>query len=303
MNTAARTWTIVELLRWGTDYFAARDVDSPRLSVELLLCHVTGLQRIDLYVQHDKPLADAELVDLRSMIKRRAKGEPLQYILGSVEFLGCTIAVETGVLIPRPETEFIVDDLCKRLESNKDRRLRILDIGCGSGCISVALARAYPLARVLALDVSEQALSIAERNAVTNKVENVVFRKCDILSQMPRIQAPFDVIVSNPPYIAHREVAQLQREVRDYEPLNALTDHEDGLSFYRRFAEIFPQMLAPEGLFCLEFADGASGELAEMFTKAGYTCDVLRDLRDEPKALLGSRAANTRPSNELGGMT
>ena len=303
MTAPARTWTIVDMLQWGTDYFAAREVDSPRLSVELLLCHVTGLQRIDLYVQHDKPLTDVELSVLRSMIKRRAKGEPLQYILGSVEFMGCTIGVEAGVLIPRPETEFIVDDLCRRMQGLGARELRVLDIGSGSGCIAIALARVFPSARILALDVSEQALSIAERNAVTNKVENIVFRKCDILSQLPRIQAPFDVIVSNPPYIADCEVAQLQREVRDYEPLNALTDNKDGLSFYRRFAEIFPRMLAPQGLFCLEFADGASEELTGMFTKAGYRCEVLRDLRDEPKALLGSRQANTRPSNELGGMT
>ncbi|MES2765675.1 MAG: HemK/PrmC family methyltransferase, partial [Bacteroidota bacterium] len=165
-----KVWTVLDIINWGKDFFAQKSIDSPRLTIELMLCEVLKIRRIDLYAQFDRPLKDDELARLREMAKRRAGREPLQYILGNTEFYGLPLIVDPSVLIPRPETEILVETVLKTFKNSENKVLKILDIGTGSGCIAVALAVNLPQAEITAVDISEEALEIARQNAKLNSV-------------------------------------------------------------------------------------------------------------------------------------
>lgn len=263
-----KIWRIIDLLKWTSEYFAKNGIESARLNAELLLCHTINFERIGLYTNFDKPLSPEELSFFKSLIKRRVDREPLQYILGSVNFLGIKLQVDSSVLIPRNETEFIVDIVIKKL-SAENRQLKILDIGTGSGCIAISLAKALPNAEVTAIDSSEKALLIAENNAVLNGVKNITFKKVDILKEA--IFEKYDVIVSNPPYISNEDMAELEPEIYKFEPVNALTDFGDGLGFYRKFSSIFPEILEiTRGSFFMEIGFDQSSQIKEIFYETGY---------------------------------
>jgi release factor glutamine methyltransferase len=225
-------------------------VENPRLNAEWILAHVLGISRIELYLQHEKPLEKKELGLYRAFIRRRVNREPLQYILGETEFMSLPFRVESGVLIPRPETELLVE---KAAELMKDRTYpKILDIGTGSGCIAISLARLLPSAQVWASDHSRAALDLAERNAGLNGVnDRIRFVEMDIMTDsLPKEK--FDMVVSNPPYICEQDIQTLAPEIRDHEPLDALNGGPDGLSFYKRFQQILPGVLDPQGIVLLE---------------------------------------------------
>ncbi len=285
-------WSILEMIRWGTQYFAGRGIESPRLTMELIVCAATGLQRIGLYTNFEKPLSASELDIIRSAVKRRVKREPLQYILGSVDFYGLRIAVNPSVLIPRPETEFLVDHIVQRKRTTG--AMSILDIGTGSGCIALALLRHLPEARVLAVDIKEDALAVARANAQALGLEQrITFQQCDILGAVPEGQ--FDVIVSNPPYIAPAEIAELEPEVRDYEPRTAL-EADDEVAFYRRFAGIFPELLKDGGEFCVEIGCGQEAAIHGFFREAGIQTADFKDLAGIVRCVYGTKMAyNSEP--------
>lgn len=255
-------WTILKVLNWTKGYLAEKGVENARLESEWLLCSALALDRVGLYVNFDRPLTAAELTGIRSLVARRARREPLQYILGSQEFYGLEFEVAPGVLIPRHDTEVLVREAVERAGTGAE----ILDIGVGSGCIAVALAKAIPEAAVSGVDPSAEALALAERNAQRHGVSLTLISGSLFEPFSGRL---FDLIVSNPPYIPTPDLAGLQPEVRDYEPRGALDGGVDGLDFYRRIIPGALDHLKPGGWLLLEMGIGQAGDLLAMFDATG----------------------------------
>lgn len=274
--TVEAVWTVLDIVRWATDYFRERGVDSPRLTIELMLCAVLDVGRLRLYTDFERPLSKDELARLRGMIQRRIRHEPLQYILGSADFYGLTFQVTPDVLIPRPETEHLVDHVVR---FGKGRGpLRCLDLCTGTGCIAITAAVHLTESTWLAVDRSEPAVMLArenaERHTVADRVDVVLG---DALGDVP--EGPFDVVTMNPPYIPADEVADLEANVRDYEPHIALTDDADGLVFYRRFAEYLRDgLVAPNGMALVEVMAGKDVVVTELLRAHGGTTRVIDDL-------------------------
>jgi release factor glutamine methyltransferase len=284
-NTGPDNWTLLKMVKWGTDYFQKKGIDSPRLTIELLLCKLLNIQRIEIYTNFEKPLLDEELIKLKSMIKRRINREPLQYILGSVNFCGVNLFVNSDVLIPRPETEFLIETL--KLQYSKDDELEILDIGSGSGCIPIALSKYFHKATILSVDISEKAIAVAKENAKRSGAENVFFERLDILTE--KINSEFDIVVSNPPYISKEEYRNLQPEIINFEPDFALTDHGDGLKFYQRYADIFDDIVKQRGKMYLEIGYGQKKEIANIFRMKDIHTDFLNDSLSIPRIAIAKR--------------
>jgi release factor glutamine methyltransferase len=258
------TWTTLRILTWTKEYFGARGIENARLEAEWLLCAATGLDRVGLYLNYDKPLNREELTAFRQMVARRARREPLQHILGSQEFCGLEFRVSPDVLIPRHDTETLVEEALRRAPG----AARVLDIGTGSGCIAVSLARRLPDARVSAIDISAAALEMARANAQAHGVE-VEFLHGSLLE--PVAGRCFDLIVSNPPYIASADIHLLEPEVRNGDPRLALDGGPDGLDIYRRLIPASLEHLEPGGWLLLEVGMGQARDVAEMFRMAdGY---------------------------------
>ncbi len=251
--------------------------------MELLLCHLLGIERIEIYSQFDKPLTPDELSRLREMVIRRAKREPLQYIIGSTDFMGLTIRTGPAAIVPRPETELLAE---KAIAAARDYAApQVLDIGCGSGCISIAIAKKAIAARVDAIDISEDALALARENAQINNVENIYIYKCNIFETLS-FPTKFDIIVSNPPYIPYEEYKTLEPEVGDYEPEFALTDGGDGLGFYRRLAVVMARIMQPEGVFLLEMGAGQAGAVGKIFAPA-FDIKIYNDMSGIARIAIG----------------
>ncbi len=269
------TWRIIDLINWGRDYFHKRNIDNARLEVEWLLAQVLKLKRVDLYVQFERPLDGEELARFKQMVLRRVSGEPLQYILGTAPFCEHDFLVTPAVLIPRPESEIIIERL--RAGSAPES---ILDIGTGSGCIGITAALLYPQARVTVLDISPEALVVARENATQLEALNVTFAELDILQATP--EGSFDVLTCNPPYISATEWDVIDDQVKASEPAIALLDMGDGLTFFRRLAEIGAGLLNPGGRLIVEIGGrGQSGPVEALFTAVGASCSFYPDLQDE----------------------
>lgn len=287
----ASPWRVIDVIDWGKKYFADKGIETPRLTIELLLCHVLGCRRIDLYTDFERLLADSQLAELKICVKRRASREPLQYITGTVQFMGLEFSLKPGVLIPRPETEQMVS---KIVDTYKDTLppQRILDIGCGSGCIAVSLAKAFPGAEVIGIDNSQLAVEISVKNAANNDAGNSRFQLHDILKKpdlVPYIDSKrYDLVVSNPPYIDKAEHDLLDPEVRIYEPAEALTDNDDGLTFYRHYAKVFSSILTDDGTFYLEIGWGQKRAVTDIFMKSGIEATVIDDFGGVPRFLTNS---------------
>lgn len=276
-NSQRKIWRTIDIIRWGQDYFATKSFSSPRLLIELLLCKVLNCKRVDLYLSFEKPLTDNEIDKLKKMILQVLQHEPLQYIIREAQFLDFTLNVRKGLFIPRPETELLVVAVRDDLSLKASDELEILDIGCGSGAISIALAKYFPNSNVLAIDISNTALQIAKENASINNIYNINFRKLDILREIP--PKKFDVIVSNPPYIPFTKIEELDENVKK-EPLEALTDFSDGLTFYRRFAKIFPSMLKNFGRFYLEIGFEQTESVKKIFAESGFNLEFRLDFQN-----------------------
>lgn len=237
MKEAVKTWKILELLRVTENLFSEKGIDNPRLNAELILCRTLNTKRIDLYLDFEKPISEAELSDYREKVKRRINREPLQYIIGETEFYGLKFKVDPSVLIPRQETELLVEKAMEIAISQKLENPKILEVGTGSGCISISIASKLTC-QIDAIDPSNDALKTARLNSDTNNTtEKVSFMKKDILSDFNNFNG-YDLIISNPPYIAKHEMETLMDEVKNFEPRKALTDNADGLVFYRKFIEL-----------------------------------------------------------------
>lgn len=274
-----KTWRVIDLINWGESYFKSKEIPNSRREIEWLLCDILNCQRIDLYLEFEKPVIGEELQQFKSFLHRRLKGEPFQHIIGKAPFYGRDFEVDSCVLIPRPETEVIIDVLKRRIKS-----LSALEIGTGSGCIAITLIEENLAEQVIATDISKSALDVARGNAVKLKTDNISFRRHDFLKVV--ISSKFDLVVSNPPYVGKGEVAGLDPVVAKYDPIDALTDHGDGLSFYRRFAETGHDLLLPDGVMVLEFGGAHQQESIEtIFTKAGYHVTFHNDLQHDPRVV------------------
>ncbi len=280
-----KIWTILDLLQWGTIFFTEKKIDSPRLNIELLISAVLNIERIELYLQFDRPLKQDELADLKQKVLKRASGYPLQYIIGYTNFFGCKIKLNESGLIPRPETEILVDYVLK--STSKENKLRILDIGTGSGCIAIALAKHLPNSEIIAIDISKEAIALAKENSILNNTTNVRFFQYDIFKGIAA-KEKFDIIVSNPPYISKSEYIELDETVRKYEPKMALTDESDGLQFYSLFSKIFPDLLKEKGRFYLEIGFGQSKDLINIFPANKYKVDFIKDYSNIERVLAGN---------------
>ena len=273
MAVEEKTWTVIDLIKWGTEYLSSHGIDESRLNMELLLSTTLVMKRFDLYVNYDRPLTRNELERLRTYLKRRLANEPVQYILGSTNFYSIDLKIDRRALIPRPETETLAEsviDFCRNSLREKDVA-HILDIGTGSGCIAIAVAKFVDNSRVTAIDKSPGALSLAKENAgLTATSEKINFMDVDVLGIDENIfPQKFDVIVSNPPYVSAAGISSLEPEIRNYEPLDALSDGLDGLTFYRRISELARTLLCDGGSVFVEVGFGQSDAVSEIFSAAG----------------------------------
>ncbi len=251
-NNPDQQWTILKLLTWTTSYFETHLIEHPRADAELLLAHALGIRRIDLYLQHDKPLLPEELTRFRWMVKRRAQREPVAYILGAKEFWSMELVVTPKVLIPRPETECLVEAALDVLPESGPP-VQILELGTGTGAISLALAKERPNHQYHALDRSPDAVALAKKNAEKHHLDQCITFSCgDWFSALHEGGAGFDLIVSNPPYIRSADIETLQLEIRHYEPIMALSGGKSGYDCLRHIIQTAPYFLKPGGWVIVE---------------------------------------------------
>jgi len=262
--------TVLEVIQRSSDFLAGKGVDSPRLQIELLLAHVLQMPRLKLYLSFERCLTDPELDAVRNLVRRRGDREPLQHLVGSVSFCGFEIAVDRNVLIPRPETELLAEQAWTFLGNLGSGPTAVLDFGTGSGCLAVAIAARDANAIVHATDVSEAALSVARRNAERHGLtDRIQFCHGDGLSAVAA-GLDFNLIVSNPPYIPTDEIAALQPEVRDHDPVLALDGGADGMNFYRRLAVEGGPRLRSGGRLMLELGDGQALAVSDLLVANGW---------------------------------
>lgn len=242
-------------------------IDDPVREAEILIMEALNIDRVRLYTESIE-LSDNISNKIDDMVKRRLKGEPIQYIIGYVNFYGLRINVGRGVLIPRPETELLVEETIKLLRNEKSEVRSILDLCTGSGCIAIALAKHFPYADIYGVDKSDTAIQYAIRSAKENNVKNVHFIKGDLFE--PVKNKKFDCIISNPPYIKRGDIQTLQIEIKDYEPIEALNGGEDGLCFYRKILKKSREFLKKDGLVVLEVGAGQDISVMEIAIKNGF---------------------------------
>jgi release factor glutamine methyltransferase len=279
--------TVLEAIRKSSDFLAKKGVESPRLQTELLLAHLLKLPRMNLYLNFERALAPAEVDALRELVRRRGRREPLQHITGSTSFCGLEIAVNRHALVPRPETELLAELGWQFLSTLNPQPPTALDFGTGTGCIAIALASKCPDAKITALDVSPEALLLAKQNAAANKVAGKIkFLETNGFAALPQ-DKPFDLIISNPPYIPSAEIATLQPEVRDFDPRRALDGGADGLDFYRLIALQAAAFLKPGGKVILEFGDGQAEAIRRVFENEKWIVEAVKeDYSQRPRILI-----------------
>jgi len=280
-------WTVGRLLGWTTEWLTGKGSEAPRLEAEVLLAHVRGCQRIALYTAFDTPVAEAERGRFRELVKRRGEGEPVAYLVGSREFFSLPFRVTPAVLVPRPETEGLVIrvlDLCRPQSAP-----RIVDVGTGSGVIAITLAKHLPQAKITATDISPAALAVARDNAGRHGVaDRIEFLECDLLDH-PQAAGPWDVMVSNPPYVREDEFESLPRDVRLHEPKAALVSGPSGVEIIERLAALATERLVPGGWLLCEIGPAAAAE-AVLAKQAGLTAEpTIADFAGLPRIVQARR--------------
>jgi release factor glutamine methyltransferase len=290
--------TLLEAIQKSAEFLAKKNVGSPRLQVELLLAHLLKMPRMKLYLNFERVLSPAETDSLRELVKRRGQREPLQHIIGSTSFCGYEIALNRHALVPRPETELLAELGWNFLVTRHSPLVTALDFGTGTGCIAIALAAKCPDAKILATDISADALALAKENATRNKVAERVeflhgdgFEALQNAGQASRLSLifslqletgatpvlRFDLIISNPPYIPSAEITTLEPEVRDFDPRSALDGGVDGLDFYRMLAKQSKPFLKPDGKIMLEFGDGQAEAIRNIFETEKWVVEAVKE--------------------------
>ncbi len=271
-----QNWTIQKLLNWITEYFTDKALDSPRLSAELLLCYVLQTERIKLYTQFDKPVDKQHLDQLHELVKRAGQNEPLAYLLGRTEFYSLDLNITSDCMIPRPETELLVERAVEFLRTRTSRQF-ICDLCTGCGCIAVAIAHNCPKTRIIATDISDAALKIAAQNIEKYKLKDRIQLLCGDLFDpvVPQLDTEkFDLITCNPPYVSTAEFEALEKTVKDHEPKLALFAGHDGLDIYRRIAEKADDFLKPDAALILEIGYSQGQAVRELLEQTGCFTDI-----------------------------
>ena len=278
-----RDWSIIDLIKWGEGYFNKNNFDSPKQEIEWLLCDLLDYKRVDLYLNFEEIVPKNKLHTLNKWVKKRIKRMPLQYITGSTEFYGNKFFLNENVLIPRQETERLVDICLKSI--NKLSAPKILEIGTGSGCISISIALIRSDAKILSIDISQNALKKAIINSDYHQTRNISFVELDFLKELPK--GHFDIIISNPPYISSGEMKNIMTDVKDYEPEIALTDFMDGLQFYERLSIVAPKLLNQEGSLILEVGSkDHPDKVLKLFKSKGYNnIELFPDYNNDQRVL------------------
>lgn len=286
MSTELKEWTVLSMLEWGTDYFKEKDIPDPRLSIEWLLAEVLEIKRLDLYLKFDRPLSRSELDEVRPLVKRRAAHEPLQYIIGFSDFVNARIQVNPDVLIPRIETEQLVEII---LEEQQDlKEASVLDIGTGSGCIPIALKMERPDWKLYAMDISDSALELAAKNANANNC-NISFKEGNILDpKSVQFDKPFELIVSNPPYVLPEEKETLEKQVVEHEPGLALFC-DDLEKMYRGIIEFSENHLKNSGHLYLEIHEDYSDQIISFFDDENWNARVLKDYENKSRFIVSEK--------------
>lgn len=281
--------TVLESIQLSTEYLEKKGIESARMNAELLLADILDCKRLDLYLRFDQPLKEIEVNKYREGIARRSKFEPLQYIIGNVEFYGLKFLVDPNVLIPRQETEILIETI---IEQSKNRSgLKILDIGTGSGNIPVTLAKHFSDSEIISIDISEEAIKIAKGNAGLNEVENVNFILKDIFDEnIISEYSGFDIIVSNPPYVGKDEFDSLQNEITMFEPKEAVTDFKNGFSFYERITNLGKELLNKNGKLYFELGIDQSEKVKNIFEKEDYkNIEIKKDYLNIDRVISGEK--------------
>lgn len=273
MPSEEKVWTVIDIIKWGTGYLKEKGFDEARLTVELLLSETLGVKRFDLYVKHDQPLKRNELDRFKVLLKRRLSHEPVQYIVGKTSFYSIELKVDRRALIPRPETEVLAEtviDHCRTYLSQREV-VRVLDIGTGSGCLAIAVAKFVKNSVLTAIDKSTAALELAEENAnATGTREKIKFIQSDFLGLQENVfDTEFDILVSNPPYVPEREISSLAEDIREFEPVEALSDGRDGMTFFRKLSDMAPVLLRDGGWVFVETGYGQAREVSRLFSDHG----------------------------------
>jgi release factor glutamine methyltransferase len=261
--------TVLESIKLSTEYLQKKGVDSARANAEILLAEILKCKRLELYLAFDKPLAEHELQNYREFIRKRGLRIPLQYIVGNVEFYGLKLIVNENVLIPRPETELLVEQIIN--DSDKNSNLRILDIGVGSGNISIAIAKNLQNSKVIGIDISDDAINTAKQNAELNVLQDKIdFKLFDILNDHLDLIGKFDLIVSNPPYVSKCDFDELDPELKIYEPKIALTDYSDGMTFYKKIISVSKNLLNNNGKLYFEMGKDMHNSISKLMNDGRF---------------------------------
>jgi release factor glutamine methyltransferase len=292
-NLAMQNWTIQKLLNWITEYLKDRGIDSPRLSAELLLSHVLGLQRIELYTNFDKLVTKEQLDKLHNLVKRAGQYEPIVYLTGKKEFYSLELDITPDCMIPRPETELLVERAIEFLR-NRSGLQHVCDLCTGSGCIAVAIAKNFQNAHIFATDISSASLDIAAKNVQKHQLQDRITLLCGDLFDplIPQLDVEkLDLIVCNPPYIKAAEFESLDKNIKAYEPRVALYAGEDGLDVHRRIIEKVDTFLKPDGALILEFGYRQGRDIRELLEKAGVFAEIKieKDFHDNDRIAIAKK--------------
>jgi len=288
-----QNWTIQKLLSWITDHLAERNVDSPRLSAELLLCHVLRLERIELYTHFDRIAQQTELDQLHELVNRCGGREPVAYLVGRCEFYSLPIKVSKDCLIPRPETELLAERAIEFLRGRQGVQY-VCDLCTGSGCVAVAIAKNHAQAKIIATDICDSALSVAAENVATHQLNDRVRLLCgDLFSPVIEglDETRFDLIVSNPPYVSTSEYEKLETNVKDYEPKKALHAGDEGLDVYRRIADQIAEHLKDDGALILEIGYAQGKAVRELMedTKIFSEIKIEKDINNNDRVVTAKK--------------
>lgn len=284
-----QTWTIKALLDWITPYLSEKDVDAPRLCAELLVCHVLKKQRIQLYTEFNAVVPPDQLAQLRALVKRASDHEPVAYLVGQTEFYSMTFNVRPGCLIPRPETELLVQHAIEFLRTRSENQ-SVLDLCSGSGCIAAAIANNVKSTRITATDLSQTALDIAKENCDKHALsDRITLLHGDLFAPVP--QTRYDLIVSNPPYVTDSEYEALDKNVKDYEPKQALTAGPQGLDIYERILAKVGDYLTPDGTLILEIGCQQGPDVTTLMNQTGLftKVEIHKDTANLDRIVIGNR--------------
>ena len=273
------------ILNFGLEFLKSSSIENPNKEIEIFLCHLLSCSKFDLYNSLEKSISLTKVNLLKGWLKRRAKREPIQYIINNAWFYGREFYVNENVFIPRPESERLIEEatnLLKNLDSPK-----ILEIGTGSGCLSITLAIEFPNSDVKSIDISGKAINVAKINSKKFHVNNVSFKKLNFIKNEMKTFHNFDLLISNPPYIPKKDMESLMPEVRNFEPYSALTDNNDGLEFYRKLSSNLPYILNSNGKGIFEVGLNSHPEDAKrIFNKIGRSTKLLKDYNGDDRLII-----------------